>query len=155
MIAKSIAVFSWVILPLSVLLWHQSHKNPYQNRYDVTLYKSLRVYLREGVCGLRLLSMPTKVASRSGFNTSLHYDALPGGRSLLLSREQVGPYYITWFAFPLWLSTCVLLTMGTVPLAYGPARQVWRRWKGCCAVCGYNLTGNRSGRCSECGTRFR
>ncbi|MCG3132646.1 MAG: hypothetical protein FLDDKLPJ_03509 [Phycisphaerae bacterium] len=33
---------------------------------------------------------------------------------------------------------------------------LWRRSRrpppGCCLACGYNLTGNTSGRCTECGT---
>ncbi|MGD8454441.1 MAG: hypothetical protein PVJ57_21720 [Phycisphaerae bacterium] len=33
-------------------------------------------------------------------------------------------------------------------------RRLWRRWHGRCAGCGYNLTGNVTGRCSECGETF-
>ena len=155
MILKAIAILSLLALPFSVLLWHASHRNPVHRRYDVTLYKSLRVYLKDGVCGLRLLSMPTRTASRSEFQAPLHADATPVQRSFLLSSRRQGPYRITWFVFPLWLSTGLLTLIGTVPLLYGPIRQRVRRWRGRCMECGYDLTGNRSGRCPECGQRFR
>ncbi|MCH7883856.1 MAG: hypothetical protein IIC01_01275 [Planctomycetes bacterium] len=155
MILKTIAILSLLALPLSVLLWHASHRSPVHRRYDVTLYKSLRVYLKDGVCGLRLLSMPTKTASRSEFHAPLNADAMPNQRSLQLSSRRQGPYRITWLVFPLWLSTSILALIGAVPLLRGPIRQRIRRWRGQCIVCGYDLTGNRSGRCPECGQRFR
>jgi hypothetical protein len=40
-----------------------------------------------------------------------------------------------------------LISVGCAMLI--PAR---RRYRGCCASCGYNLTGNTSGVCPECGT---
>ena len=69
MLWKILAVIALVALPFSLSLWHQSHKNPSQHRYDVTLYKSLRVKLKDGVCGMQLLSMPTKVGGRSEFRS--------------------------------------------------------------------------------------
>jgi hypothetical protein len=49
------------------------------------------------------------------------------------------------------LAVCGLI--GTWYLAEGPARQQ-RQWKaeGRCTRCGYDLTGNVSGTCPECGT---
>jgi hypothetical protein len=155
MISKILAVAALVLLPLSVALWHKSHVNPQQRRYDVTQYKSLRVFLKDGTCGLRLLNMPTKTAARSEFHASLGYDAVPGSRRFLLSSVQRGSYRITWLVFPLWLSTGFLSLFGTVPIILGPARQWWRQWHGLCLECGYSLKYNRSGRCPECGTRYR
>ena len=37
----------------------------------------------------------------------------------------------------------------------GPLRRWWRRRKGLCIKCGYNLTGNESGVCPECGTEIK
>ena len=37
----------------------------------------------------------------------------------------------------------------------GPARRRRRRKHGECVTCGYNLTGNMSGVCPECGTKIR
>ena len=155
MTAKIAALLSLLIFPVALATWHKSHNNPEQFRYDVTLYKSLRVYLKDGVCSMRLLCMPTKTASRSEFDAGLGFDAAPGGRALMFTSNKSGSYRITWLAFPLWLPTAALLFTTTIPIVRGPGRQWWRRWHGWCLTCGYDLAGNRSGRCPECGVRFR
>lgn len=155
MISKAIAIIAMLLLPLSLSLWHRSHASPYEHRYDLTLYKSLRVSLNNGVCGLRLLAMPTKVASRSEFYTPLNRDPLPGPGSLRISTEVIGPNRITWVVFPLWLSTVLLIGTSLLPVYTGPIKRWRRRHNGLCVHCGYNLRGNRTGRCPECGTRFR
>ena len=151
---KIVAIVSLLALPLSASLWHVSHRNPQHRRYDLTLYKSLRVHLKDGVCGLRVLSMPTKTASRSEFLAPLRIPSTPNNSSLLLTSKRNGLYRVTWIVFPLWLTTITLGLVGTVPLVSGPIRQWRRKRNGWCLECGYNLTGNRTGRCPECGTRF-
>ena len=153
MISKVLAVVALVMLPLSVSLWHKSHHHPEHYRYDVTLYKSLRVHLKDGTCALRLLSMPTKTAGKSEFQGLLNYDPIPA--KLILSSVRKGPYRISWLAFPLWLSTVLLAFLVIYPIVRGPVRVWWRQWHGLCLECGYDLRYNRSGRCPECGTRFR
>jgi hypothetical protein len=49
--------------------------------------------------------------------------------------------------FPLW----PILIVSALMFAYA-ARRCRRPAVGCCQSCGYNLTGNVSGRCPECGT---
>jgi hypothetical protein len=55
---------------------------------------------------------------------------------------------------PLWL-LCVLAAGACVLLAYLEriARRRQRLSSGCCVRCGYNLTGNVSGVCPECGRK--
>lgn len=48
---------------------------------------------------------------------------------------------VPWFA--------VTLTLWLLYVYIGP-----RMHEGCCPECGYNLTGNVSGRCPECGTEI-
>ncbi len=153
MVVRILAVCSLLLLPLSASLWHRSHRYPQQHRYDVTLYKSLSVYLRDGTCGLFLISMPTKTASRSEDFHQLHYDPVPQNRSLYFSTSVTGPYRHSWLVFPLWASSALLVVMGGLPLAHGPLRRWRRRRNGWCVYCGYDLNGNRSGRCPECGAR--
>ena len=50
---------------------------------------------------------------------------------------------------PIWLCT-VLLAIPTALLWWCDRRR--RPGEGCCQECGYNLTGNVSGRCPECGS---
>ncbi len=153
MISKVLAVLSLVCLPVSVAFWHRSHARPMRYRFDLTLYKSLDVFLKDGVCGMHVLSMPTRTASRTDFLAPLSYDPTPNRASLLLSTSQSGPYRNTWVVFPFWLSTGLLIVMGATPIFRGPMTLWWRRRTGRCTACGYNLTGNRSGRCPECGNR--
>lgn len=155
MVTKVFTILALLTLPLSATLWHRSHTVPRQYRFDVTLYKSLRIYLKDGTCGLRLLSLPTKTGGRSEFKAMLDYNAREMRKGFVLSSIKRGPYRVTWLVFPFWLPTLMLVAAGVIPLAFGPVRQFWRQWRGCCLVCGYNLYGNRSGRCPECGNRFR
>ncbi len=150
---KVIAVVSLLLLPLSISMWHKSNNYPQEFRTDITLYKSLWVSLTNGCCVLELLSMPTKVASKSEHLEPLSFDPRPEQRSIYFSSHKHGIYRTTWVVFPFWLSTSLLTIMGTVPIARGPVRQWWRKRHGHCLECGYNLEGNRSGRCSECGTQ--
>lgn len=52
---------------------------------------------------------------------------------------------------PLWM---MLLSLGWLPflLVRNRLRSLRRRRRGLCLKCGYNLQGNTSGRCPECGT---
>ena len=55
---------------------------------------------------------------------------------------------------PFW---CLGVLFGIYPmlaLIRGPLRHCCRRRKDCCRNCGYNLTGNTSGVCPECGTEI-
>jgi hypothetical protein len=48
----------------------------------------------------------------------------------------------------------IMAVSAVVPFFYGIKTVRSRRWlaRGCCPTCGYNLTGNVSGACPECGT---
>lgn len=64
-------------------------------------------------------------------------------------------YVQTYYAeitvwFPLWL----LVLMLAVPTAILHWRGRRAPLPGCCSNCGYDLTGNVSGRCPECGTEI-
>ena len=58
------------------------------------------------------------------------------------------------FASPAWFLFILLASYPTIALIRGPLRRWrWRR-KGLCTKCNYNLTGNTSGVCPECGNEF-
>lgn len=65
------------------------------------------------------------------------------------------PFWTTWknqvgeCAMPLWIC-CLLVSIPTGVLFWRDRR---RSPPHCCQGCGYDLTGNTSGRCSECGGR--
>ncbi len=53
---------------------------------------------------------------------------------------------------PLWLLTIAFAAYPAIAFYRGPLRRYRRRRHGLCPRCGYDLTGNESGICSECGT---
>ncbi len=65
----------------------------------------------------------------------------PGSRTYVLS-------------FPTWAPFVLFAAYPTIAFIRGPLRRHRRRRKGLCVACGYNLTGNVSGVCSECGTKI-
>lgn len=150
-VCKAAAVFALVLLPLGLTFWHRSHAVPRQYRCDLTLYKSLWVWMHDGYCTLHLLSLPTKVASRTEHRATLTYDPRPRKRAFLVQTERIGPFHHLWIVFPMAVLPAGLALLGVLPLAYEPARSWWRRRAGRCAHCGYSLMGNRSGLCPECG----
>jgi hypothetical protein len=60
--------------------------------------------------------------------------------------------FVRSFRMPLWLPLLLLLATPTAAVIRGPIRRCRRRRKGCCVRCGYDLTGNVTGVCPECGT---
>jgi len=61
--------------------------------------------------------------------------------------------YINGWAIeaPFWFLLILLLSYPAIVFYRGPLRLWQRRRKGLCLKCGYNLTGNTTGVCSECG----
>lgn len=155
MISKIAALLALIVLPFCIVMWHKSHHNPRQYRYDVTLYKSLEIRIKDGICGFNLLSMPTKTGGKSEFLASLSFPATPSGRAIVFASRKEGENRRTRLVFPFWLPFTMLCCVVVLPVIRGPALRWNRRRGGRCEHCGYNLAGNRSGRCSECGVRFR
>lgn len=73
-----------------------------------------------------------------------------GGRPLPASRR-CGTRHVH-VEVPLWHPLVVFAAYPILAFIRGPARRYRRRKRGLCIKCGYNLTGNVSGVCSECGT---
>lgn len=53
---------------------------------------------------------------------------------------------------PSWAPVALFASYPTMAFIRGPVRRWRRRRKGLCVNCGYNLTGNVSGICPECGS---
>lgn len=56
--------------------------------------------------------------------------------------------------FPLWIPAVLLIITPIRSAIRGPIMQRRRKKRGQCLHCGYNLTGNITGICSECGTEI-
>lgn len=83
--------------------------------------------------------------------------AVGGYESVELHAEKGGSDLVLGRGYRFRVHPWVLFVVFTVyPLVFffrGPYRRYRRRKKGLCVKCGYNLTGNISGICPECGER--
>ncbi len=62
---------------------------------------------------------------------------------------------ITGIRMPFWIPVVLLGSYPALAFVRGPLRR-WRRGRaGHCRKCGYNLTGNQSGICPECGSEIQ
>jgi len=61
----------------------------------------------------------------------------------------------TWIAVPFWLPAPLFAAYPFWAFVRGPWRRRRRKAKGLCLRCGYDLTGNVTGVCSECGRSVR
>ena len=66
---------------------------------------------------------------------------------VFLDRNDVSP-------LPLWMILLFLTPYPTLAFIRGPLRRWRRKRKGLCLACGYDLTGNVTGTCSECGAKL-
>lgn len=69
------------------------------------------------------------------------------------SSQLAGGSRITKAYLPLWIPLVLFSMYPTIAFVRGPYRRHRRRKKGHCLKCGYDLTGNISGVCPECGER--
>jgi hypothetical protein len=58
---------------------------------------------------------------------------------------------VQYVGLSLWFPFILFAVYPAVVIVQGPLRRWRRRTSGHCVKCGYNLKGNESGRCSECG----
>ena len=69
-------------------------------------------------------------------------------------RSDIIPFYAGELIVPVWLLVALFGSYPMLAFIRGPHRRYRRRKKGLCLKCGYNLTGNVSGVCPECGERI-
>jgi len=85
------------------------------------------------------------------------------GMAVARSSRQFGPFYLRrvivgatraeGFGVPFWAMCLPILIYPALVFARGPLRRRRRHRLGQCVYCGYNLTGNVSGTCPECGEK--
>ena len=74
-----------------------------------------------------------------------------GGFMLMFACSYDDSIQMVILTFPAWLPFVVFAVYPSTAFILGPLRRHRRRKKGLCLECGYNLTGNVSGVCPECG----
>ena len=107
------------------------------------------VFIESGVVVISRAEFSLDAAAYEGVNMTLHYS--PSNLGLVSPRTgksnwaSTGPAWSV--AVPLW-RPFLLTALPTTWLFHRDRRRIP---PGCCPRCGYNLTGNTSGVCSECG----
>lgn len=71
------------------------------------------------------------------------------------SKPVTNLWQYSWLAFPVWIPLASFAAYPTFAFVRGPLRRWRRRRKDSCVRCGYDLQGNESGVCPECGTEVR
>ncbi len=73
---------------------------------------------------------------------------------IITSHWYMADFRWTAVSFPLSPVWILFSVYPTIAFIRGPLRRHRRRKRGQCLTCGYNLTGNISGVCPECGTKI-
>jgi hypothetical protein len=79
---------------------------------------------------------------------TMHFDFGVSFSTWLLAGWRTRYLYV-----PLWLVCLLFSAYPTIAFIRGPLRRYRRRKRGLCIRCGYDLTGNVSGICPECGIK--
>lgn len=169
----SASALSLLLLLAVVALWVRSY--PTKTEVQFWVRSSPVVHLKWG-SGRILLDVSENALSNPGssFEWSDSDNRFRSGRELDVPRELVGtsrPPPTLWqsgakragpfeygrdrdswgLVAPHW-SLAAVLAAAPALYALRFVRRLWRRRKGLCRACGYNLTANTSGVCPECGT---
>jgi hypothetical protein len=167
MIRKMVA---WISLALAVLIllpglvsywaypWIGQFEPPNGRGFYMAMYG-----LNDGVSWAEVHSLvnPRPLVSRVpirrsllGFDYYRVYECNEFTFSTSDGRERTSGYTrIRTWRLPLWLPCIVFLAYPAVAFLRGSVRRRVRRRRRSCAKCGYDLTGNVSGRCPECGAK--
>ena len=128
-----------------------SYWDRYQFYYSPRGNYHWRVYAAWGFVGFHRMDK----GSGTGIHLSIsRLKQYTRPRSLIRIQWWVGPVGKTTITVPWWLVTPACAAYPAIALIRAPLRRRRRRrLKGLCLACGYDLTGNVSGRCPECGAK--
>ena len=180
MIRKAIIVILTFMAIFTSFLWADSYRNritlPFRGeltgrpfpgwctdlnlKYDRGLHTSIR---SGGICvSYRSPVIPNEVGAERSihvthnllYNEYAHTDYRPCIRNAEHHFQEPKGMRLVEHAIclPLWFLLIVFAAYPTITFIRGPLRRYRRHRKGLCVTCGYNLTGNISGTCPECGT---
>ncbi len=121
---------------------------------DASLLENGVVYFDVTVCQYDALSYcayPPRMASE-GLGEGSRFERVIG-LNVTYPKGPSCEWGLSAYVSPrcLWVIACLLAAYPAVTFIRGPLRRRHRRKRGLCAGCGYDLTGNVSGVCPECG----
>jgi hypothetical protein len=112
--------------------------------------RSIRVGLLDGMVVVASAGPPVR---STPFSRSIQPKNRPffGELPLIWFPRRVQVQGVRGFGIPLWMIFLLFAAYPIATFSRAPIRRWRRRRKGLCVECGYDLTGNVSGVCPECG----
>ena len=156
---KYLCIFQLAVIGLiSLVFWPLSysiHAGANLSPQWLDSHGSISFRVRNGHCAASVF-MPAAAVSHS-----LHerLDWFEEGFGLEVGRCAGGgcnrqQYLCLEAGCPLWFPAMIFLSFPAYWVGFGPLRRIRRRARGHCEKCAYDLRGNESGICPECGTKF-
>ena len=108
------------------------------------------VWVVENMGPLRLMYFRDFEPSKPGFHGSWGSCSVTRKHDFNLV-DGTQPHTVYVVDCPTWVPVVVLAVYPTLAFIRAPLRRWRRRRRGLCIKCGYDLTGNESGVCPECG----
>lgn len=108
------------------------------------MWEAMRIRLSNGSNHTMMLFKAVEYELMGRSIHSAGHTAFPGGPGR-------PPLHITLVRTRSWLVATVFTVYPILAFIRGPLRRWRRKKKGLCLTCGYDLTGNESGVCPECG----
>lgn len=131
-------------------------------RYGIPPRDSVTAHLWLGSFQVTHVHYSTDVVQDSGFSSMTRGLDLPNKGSIIY--RHLVHFDIHWrrsmygagdewsaISFPLWAPFLAFAAFPGLAFIRGPLRRWRRRRRGLCVKCGYDLTGNTTGTCPECG----
>jgi hypothetical protein len=136
-------------------LWAYSQNNPLTNGVETESWM-LAVWMGVGELAA-VFGPPFPDVQYGSLDLSGQSQPPPIFSSPILSVDKSKMFGVEHLVISLeiWVPLVVFAAYPTFAFVRGPLRRYRRRRKGWCLMCGYNLTGNVSGTCPECGTKVQ
>ena len=141
--------------------WRRRRKPMIRKAIIVVLTLCALVVLLLGWTGRNDMSMLNDSFDFAGWHLNIEWD-VPLSREVSRRWAFGGVVYhfwapggVTFIHIPVWILVALFAAYPTIAVIRSPARRRRSRMKrGLCLKCGYDLTGNESGVCPECGTKI-
>ena len=142
---------------LTAAAWYCQLVGPTGTAFQVTGSTRVAYAVTNSVASIHVLTQTSESQLQVGATASSRSVGF-GGLQLWYVKSRAfhgtGDTYAVRLHFPIWLPT--VLVVGSwiaLPFVSRRLKRRRRRKRGLCVKCGYDLTGNESGVCPECGNR--
>lgn len=166
MIRKAVIGASSLGVVVTAVLWVAGHLFVVEVSREFDMESSAMLLIHDGrllllystpVGGLFEIDVSQALGPVAPGTAYVEHRFLGAGVESLLRNTGANPtprqYRETCLNIPMWWPLAAFSVLPSWSFLRGPVRRWRRRRKGWCLACGYNLSGNITGVCSECGAR--